>query len=257
MTQVAMREGLNASIVDERILLLVLDNPPVNAMSADMLAAMSESLRAAHEATNLRAIVLTGTGRFFCSGADLKAAHKAGTMDAAAGFGLVLEQLAKSRAPVIAAINGDCIGGGLELALCCDIRIASTTARFVCAGVNVGLMASAWRLPRVISPGRAKAMLLTGSPVDAARAEAWGLVTALHPPDELRDAALALARRIASRAPLSVEATKRIADQTLDLLFEASLEAIGREMRTLLTSRDHKEALAAFAEKREPVFRRE
>jgi enoyl-CoA hydratase/carnithine racemase len=257
MTERATPGRLEVSIVDEQILLLVLDNPPVNAMSADMLAAMSAALDSADATKDLRAIVLTGTGRSFCSGADLKAAHEAGSMGVASGFGRVLGQLADARAPVIAAINGDCIGGGLELALCCDIRIASTTARFVCAGVNVGLMASAWRLPRLLGPGRAKAMLLTGSPIDAARAETWGLVTSLHPSDDLRDAALALGRRVASRAPLSVEATKRIADQALDLSSEASLETIGREMAPLLASRDHKEALAAFAEKREPVFRRE
>jgi len=252
-----MPQGLNVSVVDGSVLLLVLDNPPVNAMSADILAAMSEALDAAEDDRELRAIVLTGVGRVFCSGADLKAARNVGLADAAGGFGQVLEQLARSRAPVVAAINGDCIGGGLELALCCDIRIASTAARFVCAGVNVGLMASAWRLPRLIGPGRAKAMLLTGSPIDAARAESWGLVTELRAPAALRDAALALGGRIASRAPLSVEATKRVANQALDLTAEASIEAIRREMAPLLASRDHKEALSAFVEKREPVFRRQ
>jgi enoyl-CoA hydratase len=250
-------ESLKVSIVEERILFLVLDNPPVNAMNADMLAALSEALGSAGESTDLRAIVLTGAGRSFCGGADLKAAHTNGVSGAAAGFGRVLEQLEKSRAPVIAAINGHCVGGGLELALCCDLRIACTDARFVCAGVNVGLMASAWRLPRLIGPARAKAMLLTGSPIDATQAETWGLVTSLHASDELRDAALALGRRIASRAPLSVEATKRVAGQAVDLSSEASLQVIGREMAPLLASRDHKEALAAFVEKREPVFRRQ
>jgi enoyl-CoA hydratase len=196
-------------------------------------------------------------GQSFCSGADLKVAHARGGFDAAAGFGRVLERLATSRPPSIAAINGHCIGGGLELALCCDVRIASTDARFVCAGVNVGLMASAWRLPRLIGTARAKAMLLTGTPIHAALAETWGLVTSLHAPDELRDAALTLGRRLASRAPLSVEATKRVADQAVDLSWEVSHEVVRREMAPLLASRDHKEALAAFAEKREPVFRRE
>ncbi|HTX49302.1 MAG TPA: enoyl-CoA hydratase/isomerase family protein [Caulobacteraceae bacterium] len=251
-----MAEGLSVSTVDGRILLLVLDNPPANAMSADMLAAMAEALAAGDENTDLRAVVLTAEGPSFCSGADLKAAHRNGGFDAAASFGRVLDQLAASRAPAIAAINGHCVGGGLELAACCDLRIASTEARFVAAGVNVGLMASAWRLPRLIGPARAKAMLLTGSPIDAARAERWGLVTSLHAPGELRDAALALARRIASRAPLSVEATKRMADQAALLSPEAWREAAGREMAHLLASRDHKEALAAFAGKREPAFRR-
>ncbi len=117
-------------------------------------------------------------------------------------------------------------------------------------------MASTYRLPRLIGVSRAKAMLLTGLPFDAATAEAWGLVTALHPPGGLRDAALALAARIASRAPLAVEAAKRCADRALDLSPDEARAMMAGEMPGLLASRDHKEALAAFAERREPVFTR-
>ena len=99
--------------------------------------------------------------------------------------------------PSSAAINGWCLGGGLELASVCDIRIASTEAKFVCSGVNVGLMASAYRLPRLIGVARAKHMLLTGSPHDAATAERFGLVTAVHAPEALMAEAVALAERIA------------------------------------------------------------
>jgi enoyl-CoA hydratase len=147
------------------------------------------------------------------------------------------------------------MGGGLALALACDIRIASTQAKVVCAGVNVGLMASAYRLPRIIGVARAKHMLLTGLPQDAATAERFGLVTAVHAPEELLAAASALAERIASRAPLSVEATKRIASRALPPADIA--EAMRKELDLLVKSADHAEALAAFREKRESKFRRE
>ena len=174
-----------------------------------------------------------------------------------AGFGRLLERLDATRAPVIAAINGWCIGGGFELALCCDIRVASTEARFTCAGVNMGLMASAYRLPRLIGVSRAKAMLLTGSPHDAATAEHYGLITGLHAPDDLAAAALALAERIAGRAPLSVEATKRVASSRgLAWQPEDSAAMKVADLRVLRRSADHKEAVTAFREKRDPVFTR-
>jgi len=248
---------IRTELIDDRILSITLDNPPANAMSQDMLTLFEDILTSAQQQLNVRAIVLTGSGRAFCGGADLKQvgrSEKAG--EGLGGFGRVLELVASSRPPVIAAVNGYCIGGGLELALCCDLRIASTAATFVCAGVNVGLMASAYRLPRLIGVSRAKAMLLTGLPHDAETAERFGLVTAVHAPEALRDAALALAARIASRAPLSVEATKRIAARAPDLSPEDADRMQAQELRVLRRSNDHKAAVAAFREKRDPVFTR-
>jgi enoyl-CoA hydratase/carnithine racemase len=233
-----------------------LDNPPMNAMSREMLALARSDLLEIEADDTVRAVVLTGRGRAFCSGADLKAAREGAGGEDLGGFGEVVQLLADLRVPVIAAINGPCIGGGLELALCCDLRIASTEARFVCAGVNMGLMASTYRLPRLIGVARAKAMLLTGLPHDAATAEAWGLVTAVHPAAELEAAALALAGRIASRAPLSVEASKRIADRAFDMAPDEAQAALAREVTLLRRSQDHREAVAAFLEKRQPVFAR-
>src|SRR6185312_16687353 len=132
----------------------------------------------------------------------------------------------------------------------------STEAQFVCAGVNVGLIASAYRLPRLIGVSRAKAMLLTGLPQDAETAERYGLVTGLFAPDDLRPAAIALAERIASRAPLSVEATKRVATRAPDLSPDAAAAMQAPEIEVLRASADHRAALEAFRERREPVFTR-
>jgi enoyl-CoA hydratase/carnithine racemase len=226
----------------------------MNPLGAPMRAAFMAALDEVETNDALRAIVVTGRGRAFCSGDDLKDVGPGG--EDLAGFGRLLDRLDAARAPVIAAVNGWCVGGGFELALCCDLRIASTEAKFVCAGVNVGLMASAYRLPRLIGVSRAKAMLLTGLPHDAETAERFGLVTAVHAPESLREAALTLAARIASRAPLSVEATKRIAARAPDLSPEDAATMQAQELRVLRRSNDHKAAVAAFREKREPVFTR-
>jgi enoyl-CoA hydratase len=241
------------------VVLLEIDNPPMNAMSSAMLGLLLTTLREAQQDHAIRAVVLTGRGRAFCSGADLKEAAReteAGRGEDLAGWGQALELVASFRAPIIAAINGHCIGGGFELALCCDLRVASAQAKFICAGVNVGLMASTYRLPRLIGVSRAKAMLLTGSPFDSETVERWGLVTAVHEPEVLLPAALALAARVASRAPLSVEASKRVADRALDMSPEEAREMFALELPVLRHSRDHHEAVEAFVAKREPVFSR-
>lgn len=236
------------------IVRLTIDNPPMNPLGVAMREAFMAVLDEVEADARVRAIIVTGKGRAFCSGDDLKDVSPRG--EDLAGFGRLLERLDASRAPVIAAINGWCVGGGFELALCCDLRIASDDARFVCAGVNMGLMVSAWRLPRLIGVSRANAMLLTGAPHDAATADKFGLVTGLHAPAELAGAALALAERIASRAPLSVEATKRVAARAPDLSPVDAEAMQAAELRILRRSSDHKEAVAAFREKRQPVFSR-
>ena len=232
---------------------LEIDNPPMNPLGADLCAMLAETLARIDADLSVRAVLLTGRGPAFCAGADLKSGGERG---AGARFGVAIAAVAGSRAPVVAAINGYCMGGGLELALSCDIRIAATTARFVAAGVNMGLMASAYRLPRLIGVSRAKAMLLTGEPHDAQIAERWGLVTALHPPEALQDAAMTLAARIASRAPLSVEAVKTFAERAPDLSPDDAAAMERDVIGNLRATEDHREAVAAFREKRPPEFTR-
>ena len=231
---------------------LILDSPPLNALGVEMLQVIGGVLDEVEADDSLRAMVLTGRGRAFCTGADLKAASGV----AAGAFGEMLDRVAATRIAVVAAVNGYCIGGGFELALSCDIRLAATTASFTAAGVNMGLMASAYSLPRLIGVSRAKAVLLTGQPCNAETAERYGIVTDLYAPEDLDAAALALAARIASRAPLSVEATKSVAGRAPDLSPEDAAAFQAQRMRILTRSADHREALAAFREKREPVFHR-
>jgi enoyl-CoA hydratase len=251
--------AIHFSRPNSHIALLEIDAPPANALGEAARRALLAHLITIEDDPSLRAVIVTGRGQNFCSGDDLKereAARRGGGEDLAVSFPVLVDRIEGLRVPVIAAINGWAIGGGLELALACDLRIASAEAQFVCAAVNVGLIASAYRLPRLIGIARAKHMLLTGSPFDAATAERFGLVTQVEPAEKLRDAALALADRIASRAPLSVEATKRVASQALDLDRDEAAKALSKEFGPLVRSADHAEALAAFREKRPPHFQR-
>lgn len=238
---------------------LEIDAPPTNALGQDLRRQMLDGLDEIERDLSLRVVILTGRDRAFCSGDDLKereVARQSRGGEDEAGFPILIDKIEACRVPVIAAVNGWAIGGGLELALACDIRIASTDAQFVCAAVNVGLIASAYRLPRLIGVARAKHMLLTGLPFDAATAERFGLVTSLHAPDALDASALSLAERIASRAPLSVEATKRISSAAPDMTPAEAAAALRKEFEILIASSDHAAALAAFREKKTPEFRR-
>ena len=249
-----MSGTVHIETISPAVMLLEIDNPPMNPLGVEMRETFMAALDQVETNDALRCLIVTGRGRAFCSGDDLK--NVSGKGEDLAGFGRLLDRVEQNRVPVVAAVNGWCVGGGFELALCCDIRLASTEARFVCAGVNVGLMASTYRLPRLIGESRAKSMLLTGLPHDADTAERYGLVTGLHAPDALRAAAIAVAERIATRAPLSVEATKRTAHRALDLSPEDSGKIWGDELRVLRRSNDHKAAIAAFRERREPSFTR-
>lgn len=249
-----MSGTVHIETISPAVMLLTIDNPPMNPLGVEMRETFMAALDQVETNDALRCLIVTGQGRAFCSGDDLK--NVSGKGEDLAGFGRLLDRVEQSRVPVVAAVNGWCVGGGFELALCCDIRLASTEAKFVCAGVNVGLMASTYRLPRLIGESRAKSMLLTGLPHDAETAERYGLVTGLYAPEDLRAAAITIAERIATRAPLSVEATKRTAHRALDLSPEDSGKIWSDELRVLRRSNDHKAAIAAFRERREPTFTR-
>ena len=238
--------------------LIEIDYPPSNALGHAARLRMAELLTAIDIDLSIRAIVLTGRGTGFCAGDDLReVAERGGTpFDSLAQFGRLLDQIEAVRVPVIAAIKGHCIGGGLELALCCDIRIALPHARFMAAGVNVGLMASVYRLPRLIGIARAKAMILTGQMVNADQALSDSLVTQIHDASELLPAALKLASHIATRAPLSVEASKRMIAQALNLTCDQAREAMAPEVQKLVASQDYAEGTAAFIARRKPKFTR-
>jgi enoyl-CoA hydratase/carnithine racemase len=237
--------------------LVTIAHPPVNAISRAVAVALLEALTAAEADPACRALVLTGDGdRYFSAGADLTefprdVANVAESVE-------MTRRLEASRLPVVAAVNGFALGGGCEIALACDLRICSETARFGQPEIKLGIMPG-WggtqRLPRLVGRGRALEMLLTGEPIDAARALECGLVTRVVPLADLRQEALALAGLLARRPPLAVAAIKRAVHVGLDGPLEDGLRREREEFVRLLSSEDAREGLSAFLEKRPPTWR--
>lgn len=244
---------------DRHYAVLTIDHPPRNTLTHAGREALLEVLDTLAGDLDVRCIVLTGTGATFTAGNDLT--EEATMPDSELprflrNFGAVFDAIERFRAPVIAAVNGAAIGGGLELALCCDLRIASTEATFVAAGVNVGLIANFYRLPRIVGEGPAKDLLLTGRAWSAEEALRWGLVTAVHEPDALLDAANRLARRISTRPPLSVEATKDAVRQIRHASLDEAMTLQGERFAAMFRTEDHAEAIRAFLEKRHADYHR-
>lgn len=251
--------GVHLRYETPNIAVLTLDSEPANTFSWESRRSFMRALDILDADENVRCLVITGEGRAFTAGAQLREDQSMSDeqlTDYLAEFGRVLNGVQNFRAPVIAAINGATVGGGLEFALCADIRIASTDAFFVAAGVNVGLIVSFWRLPRVVGLGAAKEILLTGARYTAEQALNWGLVTEVHAPDELLPAALAKAHRIATRAPLSVEVTKAAVTQAFEMDFAQGQALQTQRFLEMFRTEDHQEALRAFFEKRDGDYQR-
>ena len=252
------------------VAVVTLDRPEArNAMNAEMIGALHETISALHADRSCRVIVLTGAGDGFCAGLDLK---QGATPESARGLGSAQAGLATQqsiadlvprmrslRPVIISAVNGAASGGGLALALASDIRVAAAGARFNVAFVRVGLsgcdIGVSWLLPRLIGASRAYELMLTGRFVDAAEAERIGLVTRVVPDGEVVAAALDHAELVLANSPFGVQMTKEVMWSQLEV---GSLVAgIDLENRTQLlasTTSDMEEALAAFLEKRPPRF---
>lgn len=241
------------------VAVLTIDRPPVNAVDRATQRALAEHLAALDADHQTRAVVLTGAGRTFCAGADLREEQQL-ERDAVSALlgdvGSMLMGVRQHRVPVVAAVNGAAFGGGLELALACDIRIAGRGASFGAAGVNVGLIASFQSLSEIIAPGRARHMLLTGERCTAERALQWGLCTEVVDDVDVVARAIAVAETVASKSPLSVEATKRALNAVGDLDSASATRLQVEEFSALFRTEDHVEALRAFFEKRPGVYHR-
>jgi enoyl-CoA hydratase/carnithine racemase len=205
--------------VDAAVGYVVIDNPPMNVLTDVNRRGIREALEE-FRAAGARAVVLTGAGdRAFCGGADLK--EEEHLTDATVGQFLARGQetfaaLREYERPLIAAVNGWAMGGGLVLALWCDVRVGSTRAKLGAVGVKVGLMASNVQLSRLFPEARARDMLLTGRTVEAEEAHRIGLLSSVVAPEQLRDEATAWARDIATRPPDVVATLKRAANHALE-----------------------------------------
>lgn len=230
-------------------------------MKSDLHRAFFELAR--HDEA-VRVVIVTGVGdRAFCAGADIK--ERAGNVLPLPEYHLkqkatheLFRAIETFEKPVIAAINGVALGGGLEIALCCDVRIAASTARLGLPEVKIGALPAAGgtqRLPRLVGVGHAKALMLTGDHLDAAQALAIGLVNQVVEPEALMPTALAMAARMAANAPLSLRFVKQAIDLGQQVGIEAGLEFERYAAAIVVSSEDRKEGMRAFVEKRKPVFR--
>lgn len=230
------------------------------AMKSDLARAFFDYARADDR---VRAVLVTGSGeRAFCAGADIK--ERAGQQITGSDYFVaqkathdLLRGIEEFEKPVLAAINGVALGGGLEIALCCDIRIAADSARFGLPEIKLGVIPAAGgtqRLPRLIGEARAKELILTADLVDAETALRYGIVSRVLPPAELMPAALALAQRIAGHPPLAVRFAKRAINRGMQTDLDSGLEYERYAAAMLIDSEDRKEGMRAFVEKRKPVF---
>ncbi|WP_347954513.1 crotonase/enoyl-CoA hydratase family protein [Gordonia aichiensis] len=239
-----------------------------NAISADdAIDAFVDAVAEVNRDQSVRAVILTGAGSAFSAGGNVKdMAAAVGLFGGAphqqrVGYREGIQRIPRAmyslEVPVIAAVNGPAVGAGCDLALMCDVRIASTTAFFAESFVKLGLIpgdGGAWLLPRIVGPARAAEMSLTGDRVDAATALDWGIVSRVVEPDDLLPTARELAARIAANPPIAVRMTKKLlresSQQTLDQLLELSATMQAAAHHT----EDHREAVAAFLEKRPGRF---
>ena len=244
------------------VAVLTIGRPEVlNALNGDMLTRLIEVLRTVSAHPSVRAIVLTGAGRAFMAGADVRMMASA-SLSEFRRFVEAIQELTRvvrtSSVPVIAAVNGVAAGAGCEIACACDMRVASRTAAFSFPETRIGLTVTSgasWLLPRLVGRGWARRMLLTGETVEAEEAYRIGLVDGVSESEQVVAMAVALGRRLAGTEPLALRLSRRL----LDAADESSLEtALRHEVETILSCVSEgqaREGLGAFLEKREPSYR--
>jgi enoyl-CoA hydratase len=240
---------------------VTLDNPPMNALGDDAKEALRAAMDALEESiSQIRVVILTGEGKAFVAGSDIP---KFMCLDAAQATAqsLATQKLFRSvetfKRPIICAINGYCLGAGLELSLCCDIRIASESALLGSPEVSLGIIPGAGatqRLPRLVGHGRAKELILTGRRIGAAEALQIGLVEKVVPAGDLLAEAGRMADTISAHGPVALATAKKVLNEGWDLSIEEGLEVESRAWGSLFDTRDQKEGARAFMQRRPPMF---
>lgn len=249
---------------DEAIATITISRPPANALSQGLLKELSDVLDEIEPDREIRVIVIHGEGRFFSAGADIK---EFTTVDSSAGFANLgttgqnlFNRMEKFPKPIIAAIHGAALGGGLELAMACHIRLVSETAKLGLPELQLGLIpgfAGTQRLPKYIGTARAAEMMFTSEPITGAQAAQYGLANHAYPEEDVLDQAYKLARKIAKKSPVSVQAVIQLLNYSKTHEFYEGMKREAELFGEVFTSRDAKEGIKAFIEKREPQFKGE
>lgn len=230
----------------------------LNAISCQLAAELIQVVENIAQDQNVRVVILTGTGRAFCAGADIKEMSDPNAQQLSLGVGSFFDKLACLSKPVIAAINGIANGGGVEIALACDFRLASEAASFGFGEVNLGIIPAGGgtaRLPRLIGMPKAKEMLYFGTMLSVDEAYHLGLVNKVVPNDKLMDEAYTWAARLKEKPPLSLKMLKSCVDTGTRMDLYAAIDYEAKCAAILRASDDYKEGVKAFVEKRKPVFK--
>ncbi|OFX15897.1 MAG: enoyl-CoA hydratase [Armatimonadetes bacterium RBG_19FT_COMBO_69_19] len=245
---------------EDGIAVVTLNRPDVlNALNQATMDELVSALEEFEREGSVRCIVLTGAGRAFAAGADIKEMAGASAPEMLAGYRFQQwERIRKVTTPLIAAVNGFALGGGCELAMLCDMIVAAETAQFGQPEINLGIMPGAGgtqRLTRAIGKSRAMEMVLTGRPISARQAEACGLVSRVVPAETVLDEAKRLAKEIAAKGAVAVRLAKEAVLKAFDTHLEGGLDYERKCFYLLFATEDRSEGIAAFLEKRRPAFK--
>lgn len=250
--------------IKERIAIIKINKPEtLNALSTQVLTELSDAVDQVASNADLRVLIITGEGRSFVAGADISEMKN---MERPQGleygqFGSgVFRKIEKLAIPVIAAINGFALGGGLELAMACDIRLASEKAKLGQLEVGLGItpgFSGTQRLTRLVGAGKAKELIYTAKAIHASEALQIGLVNAVYAPEDLMNEALAMAAKIAAHAPIAVKLSKQAINDGAQVDIDSAIALENNLFADCFATKDQKEGMGAFLEKREATWKNE
>jgi len=246
--------------VADKVAVVRINRPPVNAMNAEVALELERAMHGLNDDAEVRVVIITGEGKAFVAGADIAAMSKFNSLQARE-FGKlgcrVLSYIENMEEPVIAAVNGYALGGGCEIAMACDIRIASSKALFGQPELKLGLIpgwAGTQRMSRILGIGKAKELIFTGESIDAQEAFRIGLVNRVVPPEELLSEAQGFARKMLEMGPTALKLAKTVINRGLDSNFTTASSYESEAFGVCFSTPEAKEGMQAFLEKRKPEW---
>ncbi len=248
-------------VIEEGMAIVTIDHPPVNAIDKKMVLELEQVIDELETNSEAKIIIITGAGdKAFIAGADITVfsdLNKVSAEEFVLSIQSVLFKIEESQKVVICAINGHALGGGCEVAMACDIRIASEKVRFGQPEVNLGVIPGAGgtqRLPRLVGKGRAMELVFTGDMINAEEAGAIGLVNRVVPPESLMDEAKKMAKKILTKGPIAISKSKRAIREGLEMRLKEGMRLEARLFGELFDTFDVREGVKAFLEKQTPRF---
>lgn len=248
--------------IENGVAIVSMKRPPANALSASILAELSSLFEEMEKNEEIRVVLLHGVGKFFSAGADIKEFTSFNSRESFSGLAAegqdILERIETYPKPVIAAIHGAALGGGLELAMSCHIRLVTEKAKLGLPELQLGLVpgfAGTQRLPRYVGTAKAAEMMFTSEPITGKEAAAYGLANHAFPEEELMPKAKELAFKIAKKSPIALKAAIELLNYSKHENYYKGVQKEAESFGTVFVSEDAKEGISAFIEKREPVFK--